>query len=104
MTATSWPDLPNKAFVSGRLAQEADVNCGDAVFYTQIDGVPASRPAPIAIPQYAYLIAEDGSRVPVVVVQAEANDRATILGLRDMQGNEYAVTEAEVILLGQTHP
>ena len=104
MTAKSWPDLPNNAFVSGRLAQEADVKCGDAVFYTRIDGVPANRPAPIAIPQYAHLIAEDGSRVPVVVVQAEVNDRATILGLRDMQGKEYVVTEAEVILLGQTHP
>jgi hypothetical protein len=70
MTTASWPDPPNNAFVSGRLAQEADVKCGDAVFYTQIDSASASRPAPIAIPQYAYLIAEDGSHVPVVVVQA----------------------------------
>lgn len=104
MTTMPWPDLPSRAFVSGRVAQEADVKCGDAVFYTQIDGAPASRPAEITIPQYAYLIAEDSSRVPVVVVQAEANDRAIILGLRDVHGKEYAVTEAEVILLGQTHP
>ncbi len=101
---TTWPNLPSSAFVSGRLAEESDVKCGDAVFYTQIDGAPAGRPAPIAIPQYAYLIAENGSHVPVVVVQAEANDRATILGLRDVHGKEYAVTEAEVVLLGQTHP
>lgn len=80
------------------------MKCGDAVFYTQIDGGSASWPAQILIPQYAYLIADDSSHIPVVVVQAETNDRATILGLRDVHGKEYAVTEAEVILLGQEHP
>jgi hypothetical protein len=104
MMTTSWPVLPSTAFVSGRAAQESDVKIGHAIFHTTINGEVAGRPAPIAVPQFAYFIADDRSRIPVVVVQAEISERATVLGLRDVQGREYVATEKDVILLGQTHP
>jgi hypothetical protein len=100
----TWPDLPTTGFVSGRLAEEVDLRRGDAVFLTATGGVSAGEPVAIAIPQYAFLVDEDGSRVPVVVVQAEANERGTFFRLRDAQAQEYVVTAAEVILLGQSHP
>jgi hypothetical protein len=30
--ASSWPELPKSGFVAGRLASEADLERGDAVF------------------------------------------------------------------------
>jgi hypothetical protein len=110
MNATSndnsmpWPNLPISKFISGRVADESDVERGDAVFVSRIDGALCGAPAPITIPQYAFLLNEDGSRNPVVVVQAEINELGTFLGLRDAQGKEYVVTEPEAMLLGRSHP
>jgi hypothetical protein len=80
------------------------VKRGDAVFCTKVNGESGGRPAAIAVAQFAYFIADDRSRIPVVVVQAEISERATVLGLRDVQGREYVATEKDVILLGQSHP
>ena len=102
--ADRWPSLPTSGFVVGRLATEADLKRGDAVFLSLIDEKPSGAPAPIAVPQYAYLVAEDGTRRPVIVVQAETNDRGTLLGMRDVDGEEYVATAEEVALLGSTHP
>jgi hypothetical protein len=110
MNATSnddgmpWPELPISKFISGRVADESDIDRGDAVFVSRIDGALCGAPAPITIPQYAELVDEDGSRIPVVVVQAEVNELGTFVGLRDARGKEYVVTEPEVILLGRSHP
>ena len=101
---TEWPPLPKSGFVAGRLATEADLKRGDAVFLSLIDGKPSGSPARIPIPQYAQLIEENGQRRPVVVVQAEIGEQGTLLGMRDANGNEYVATEAEVVLFGSSHP
>ena len=77
---------------------------GDAVFLTAIDGKPSGTPASIHVPQYAFLKLENGKRQPVIVVQAETNERGTFVGMRDAGGQEYVATRAEVVLLGSTHP
>ena len=101
----SWPALPKSGFISGRTATEADLKRGDAVFLSLIDGKPSGAPAPVRVPQYAYLVEENGKRRrPVVIVQAEINERGTFLGMRDADGHEYVATEAEIVLLGSKHP
>ena len=102
--ALSWPALPKSGFVADRLATKADLKSGNAVFVTEIDGKPSGTPAAIQIPQYAFLAGKGGKRTPVVVVQAETNERGTFLGLRDSNGQDYVVTAAEVELLGAVHP
>jgi hypothetical protein len=99
----AWPVLPTSGFITGRVATEADIKRGDAVFLTESDGKPDGEPASIRIPQYAYLIEGDSKRRPVVVVQAQTNERGTILGMRDANGKEYVATREEVVLLGLTH-
>ena len=99
----SWPPLPKSGFVAGRLATEADLKRGNGVFLSLIDGKPSGAPASIRVPQFAYLV-ERGERRPVVVVQAETNERGTFLGMRDAAGHEYVATEAEVVLLGSKRP
>jgi hypothetical protein len=99
----SWPPLPKSGFVAGRLATEADLKRGDGVFLSLIDGKPSGAPASIRVPQFAYLV-ERGERRPVVVVQAETNERGTFLGMRDAAGLEYVATDAEVVLLGSKRP
>jgi len=103
-TDAGWPALPTAGFIAGRVATEADIKRGDAVFVSQVDGKPDGQPASIRIPQYAYLIGENGKRRPVVVVQAQTNERGTFLGMRDATGEEYVATKEEVVLLGTTHP
>lgn len=104
-SATSaWPELPTSGFVSGRLATEADLKRGDAVFLSLVDGKPSGSPAPISVPQFAHLIEDNGARRPVVVIQAERNEQGTLFGMKDAKGNEYVATEGEVMLFGTTHP
>jgi hypothetical protein len=100
----SWPALPKSGFITGRVATEADLKRRDAVFLSLIEGKPNGAPAPIRVPQYAFLIDENRKRHPVVVVQAETNERGTFLGMRDAVGQEYVATKAEVVLLGSSHP
>jgi hypothetical protein len=99
----AWPALPKSGFVAGRLATETDLKRGNGVFLSLIDGKPSGAPASIHVPQFAYLV-EKGERRPVVVVQAETNERGTIIGMRDAEGREYVATDAEVILLGSKRP
>lgn len=100
----SWPELPRTGFITGRAAEEADIDRGDAVFVSRFGGVLSGKPVGLQIPQFAYLIGPDGVGTPVVVVQVEANEKGTFFGLRDADGNAYVATEHEVELLGSTHP
>lgn len=101
---SEWPPLPKSGFIAGRLATEADLQRGDAVFLSLIDGKPSGTPSSIRVPQFAHLIEDRGHRRPVVVVQAEIGEQGTLLGMRDANGNEYVATEAEVVLFGSSHP
>jgi hypothetical protein len=70
-----WPPLPKQGFISGRVATAADVAAGNAVFSAAVGGgaVGKSTPLRIQIPQYAYY-KEGGTKIPVIVLQAERVD------------------------------
>jgi hypothetical protein len=70
-----WPPLPKQGFISGRVATAADVAAGNAVFSASVGGgaVGKSTPLRIKIPQYAYY-KEGGTKIPVIVLQAERVD------------------------------
>ncbi len=73
----NWRDTP---CTKGRCAVEADVKAGHAVFF-----LAASRatPHPLDLPCCARLIE---GRTPVIVIQAEANDRGIFVGYRAIDG------------------
>jgi len=73
--AQDWPLLPKQGFISGRIATPADLAAGNAVFSGAVVGgaVGKSTPLRIQIPQYAYYT-EGGTKIPVVVLQAERVD------------------------------
>jgi hypothetical protein len=69
-----WPPLPKQGFISGRVATPADVAAGNAVFSAAVTGgVGKSTPLRIQVPQYAYY-KEGGTKIPVIVLQAERVD------------------------------
>lgn len=93
-----WPELPDYAFVAGRVATEDDCLDGRAVFYVRGS---QGRPVEIAVPQYALLSQEDGSCLRVVLVQAQADDAGgEVVGLRDSDGGEHVALLSEVELVG----
>ena len=100
----TWPKLPVSGYIAGRLATEADLKRRNAIFLSLVDGKPSGVPSTIVVPQYAFLVQEVGKRLPVVVVQAEETEDGTLFGMRDAEGGEHVATEAEVFLLGSTHP
>ena len=65
----AWPELPTSGFIAGRVAIQEDVSNGDAVFAAF--GSVTSDLLQIDIPQYALLTNDDGSSIPVFVIQAE---------------------------------
>jgi hypothetical protein len=102
---SDWPDLPAKAFLSGRAATQADVDEGRAVFVLVAEGVPVGKPLSITIPQFALLNGEDGEPPkPVVVVQAEEFPKGKLVGVRDVTGKEYVVILSDLKLLGTSKP
>jgi hypothetical protein len=103
-----WPKLPEAGFLSGRFATVGDVDRGEAVFSQRNDdGFPA-EPYPIDIPQYAIWLDEDGTKIPVVIVQAERQiadkDGDPIFGLRGLEGEAIVATAPEGELLGTGIP
>ncbi len=60
---------------------------------------------PITIPQYVWWSDEDGTKHPMILVQAErAPDGIEIVGLRDFDGQETVATLPELELLGTKKP
>lgn len=101
--ATLWPDLPTTGFIAGRVATDADVMAGNAVFAQ--GGAPGqSEPKSLTIPQYACWTGEDAGRQPVILIQAETGPPGDIVGLRTPRGEDIVATLPEVQLLGQQRP
>jgi hypothetical protein len=99
---SGWPDLPTTAFISGRPATVADAEQGNAAF--SMDG-QAKSALEIDIPQYAWWTDENGSRHPVIVIQAEeAPDGTKIIGLLKPDGQHMVATGPELTLLGKSKP
>jgi hypothetical protein len=109
-----WPPLPKQGFISGRAATPADVAAGNAIFSATVGGgaVGKSTPLRIKIPQYAYY-KEGGTKIPVVVLQAERVDirkesgevvQMTSVGALKPDGKKVIGLLTSFELLGQVRP
>ncbi|HEY2529863.1 MAG TPA: hypothetical protein VGJ20_18305 [Xanthobacteraceae bacterium] len=109
-----WPPLPKQGFISGRAATPADVAAGNAIFSATVGGgaVGKSTPLRIKIPQYAYY-KEGGTKIPVVVLQAERVDirkesgevvQMTSVGALKPDGKKVIGLLTSFELLGQVPP
>ncbi len=96
---SSWPELAEVGFVSGRAATDADAEAGRAAFVIKIDDKVIGEPLDIAVPQYAYHL--DGDiRTPVVIIQAEQAGGVSALGFLNIETLEIGaglVTEFELL-------
>ncbi len=90
--AAQWREVP---FVSARVATEADVASGAAVFYIQGDAEPAS----IALPFCALQKLENGSIQQVIAIQAEKTRHGVYLGVRPLVGGNCICSLEEVELV-----
>jgi hypothetical protein len=89
---SDWRQTP---CVTGRPATENDVIRGRAVFYINGD----SSALDIALPCCAIHNTEEGSRVPVVVIQAERAAPGDVAGVRPLQGGNAVCLLSELTLL-----
>lgn len=103
---TSWPDLPEKRYLTDRAATTEDVDAGIAVFALKIDDKYIGKPVDIPIPQYAIrLDAETGDEEPVIVIQAETNGEVTAIGFIRVSDGEFGVGLIdEFRFMGQDKP
>ncbi len=102
----TWPDLSTVKFVSNRLATEADIIQGAAVFMLQADDQPIGKPLSIDVPQYAvHTDGQSGEKSNVVIIQAEEANGQQILGALVISSNKLiAGLYEEFILLGNSKP
>jgi hypothetical protein len=87
-----WRSTP---YLAGRVAIDADVREGRAVFFVNGD----SEPAVIQLPCCALQKRDDGSCTRVVVVQAEHVDGQTLLGVRSLTGGNGICLLSDVEIL-----
>jgi hypothetical protein len=92
ISPTEWRGTP---CLSGRIAVEADVKEGRAVFFVK----GGSNPAPIQLPCCALQMREDGSTTQVVVIQAEYVDGKTLLGVRFLSGGNGICLSTDVQMI-----
>ncbi len=99
----AWPDLPADGFITGRVATDADVFAGRAVFST---GGTAGQvqPMTLTIPQYACWTSKDAGRQRVILLQAERAGPGDMVGLRTPRGEDIVAELSEVQLLGVDRP
>ena len=107
--AEDWPALPERGFISGRVATPADVAAGNAVFSAAGAGAVAT-PMRMQIPQYAYY-KEGGTKIPVIVLQAERVDiqgpntvQMTSVGAVRLDGKKFIGLLTSFDLLGRAPP
>jgi hypothetical protein len=98
----AWPELPENGFIVGRTANRKAVQDGNAVFVLEQDGVPASRPINMVVPQYAYHVDRaTGKGTPCIVLQAEEFRGVQMIGSRDfVNDREFVDVAANFMFLG----
>ena len=96
----AWRAVPHTA---ARVATEADVKAGRAVFYSPVGRQYASNTAHhIRLPAPAILHAQDEPNpVPVIIIQAERGPNGVIVGYRTLAGGNGVCTLNELELLNE---
>lgn len=97
------PDLSKTRFVSGRAATADDINSGAAVFELRDGETPIGSPIEISVPQYA-LFNNEGTSIPVVIIQAEQTRGQRLIGAIDTSGKPIVGLFTDFTLLGTQKP
>ena len=92
-------DWQSTAYLADRLATEADVKQGRAVFFQTGEDI-AVEPFPLGLP-HAAILREEGAdtAVPVVIIQAERAGHQVLVGYRTVEGGNGIATLPEFELL-----
>jgi hypothetical protein len=94
-----WQTLPH---VTSRLASEADVQDGRAVFFLGNTDQIDTAPYDVDLPHCALLVDEEsGEKLPVIIVQAERAGEVILVGYRFLTGGNGICTLPEIELLDQ---
>ena len=104
-----WPQLSQFPSFRHRLATQDDIDAGHAAFLVPGPGGPTAPPIgiplDIEVPQYAYLLTEDGAKVPGVLIQAIEVGDMQVGAIMCLVDGKYAVaTMNEFELLGTSSP
>jgi hypothetical protein len=99
----SWQPLPTSGFIVGRVATERDIDAGKAAFAIRNGTDSISAPLRIRIPQYA-VFNDNGTLVPVIVIQAELAQAKRVLGARKADGTVVVGLLSDFTLLGTRPP
>ena len=91
-----WCETP---CISGRLATEDDVKSGRAVFYVGNASEIGAHSADIDLPRCAIVTDDDGTKIPVVVIQSEKAEDKHYIGYRPIHGGNGICLIHEVELL-----
>ena len=95
LEASSWRKVP---CLTDRLAVEADVKDGRAVFFQKGDEA-VMEPVPEELPRAAILRTEDSSAESVIVIQVERAAHQVLVGYRFLGGGNGIATLSEVEFL-----
>ncbi|MES2883641.1 MAG: hypothetical protein V4709_02475 [Pseudomonadota bacterium] len=97
ISLAAWQAVP---CISGRLATEAYVKAGRAVFYLRHHEDHGGAPYYLPLPHCAvWLNAESGQSVSGVIVQAEHGDGQVLVGFRPLSGGNVVALLPEFCLL-----
>jgi len=103
---SACPSLAAVDHVSGRLATEADIDAGAAIFMLQVDGKRIGTPMDLDVPQYAiHNDSLSGQKMSVIVVQAEETGDQKVIGALGCASNEFSIgLIGDFELLGTSRP
>lgn len=82
ITKDKWASV---GYVSGRLANQEDINIGQAVFYANSGNEPYDIPLPA---RAIHTDVDTGQKTDVVIIQAELGPNGVIIGARYFEGGQ----------------
>ena len=99
--ASEWRSVP---FIQGRLAAEADVRAGRAVFFLEGAHAPEAEPLPMSLPALAVWRSETDGALVGVAIQAERSFGKRLVGLRLIEGGNAVCHIEELEWIDEADP
>lgn len=93
---SDWESVP---VTKGRLACEADIESGAAVFHLSDPNGLGAAPYSMDLPRPAILMDENGEEIPVIVIQVEEGGGKIYVGYRFLDGGNGVCHLEELELL-----
>ena len=93
-----WRSVP---CIHRRLASEADVNEGRAVFFLSDPNGLGASPVDMSLPRPAILREENGGEIPVILIQSEEGGGKIYAGYRFLDGGNGVCHLEELELLDE---